>query len=115
VEAHVGAGVLGTAMPILKQLGMVGLQTNLDIAPRFVPGELRKGHDAKQFCTTERADFCIALVSLDDASKSLPRTKLHYLRKNELHSFMRRSRSSNPESIANQLHAIQIVDTPTPP
>src|ERR1035441_6797475 len=45
----------------VKQLGMVGLQANLDVAQRLAPSELRKGHDAKQIGAAERTHTRIAL------------------------------------------------------
>jgi hypothetical protein len=68
----------------VKQLGMVGLQANLDVAQRLAPCKLRKGHDAKQVGATERAHTRIALVPFDDAPKGLPRHELHHLRKQRL-------------------------------
>jgi hypothetical protein len=68
----------------VKQLALVGFQTNLDVAQRLAPGELREGHDTKQVGAAERAHSRIALVPFDDASKGLPRYKLHHLRKQRL-------------------------------
>ena len=68
----------------VKQLGMVGIQANLDVAQRLAPGELRKGHDAKQVGATKRTNTRIALVPFNDAPKGLPRNKLHHLRKQRL-------------------------------
>jgi hypothetical protein len=68
----------------VKQLGLVGFKANLDVAQRFAPGELRKGHDAKQVGAPERTNRHIALVPFNDASKGLPRNKLHHLRKQRL-------------------------------
>jgi hypothetical protein len=68
----------------VKQLGLVGFQANLDVAQRLAPGELRKGHDAKQVRATKRPHTRIPLVPRDDASKGFPRHKLHHLRKQRL-------------------------------
>ena len=92
---------------------MIGLQTNLDIAQRLAPGQLREGHYAKQIGAVQGAHTRIASVALDDASKGLPWHVLHDLRKQRLANvFMRHSRSLKPESIANVQSKIQIVDTP---
>jgi hypothetical protein len=74
----------GAAMPHVKQLGLVGLQANFDVAQRLAPGELRKRHDTKQIGATKRPNRRIALVPFDDASKGLPRNELHHLRKQRL-------------------------------
>jgi hypothetical protein len=50
-------------------------------------------------------------MPFDDARKRFPRDKLHPLRKQRLAHVHAAPRLSNPESIANERIAIQIVDT----
>ena len=68
----------------MKQLGMIGLQTNLDIAQRLALGQLREGYDAKQIGTVQGTQTRIASVAFDDSSKGLPWHVLHHLRKQRL-------------------------------
>ena len=63
----------------VKQLGAIGSKASFDIAQRLAPGQLSKGHDAKQLGATQGTHSRIALVALDDAAKSLPRHKFHDL------------------------------------
>jgi hypothetical protein len=91
---------------------MVGFQTHLDVAQRLAPGKLREGHDAERVGTAKRAYSRIAVVPLDDARESLPRHKLHNLRKQCLAHIHASLPVTESESIANERHAIQIVDTP---
>ena len=72
------------AQPHVKQLGLVGLQASLDVAQGFAPGQLRKGHDAKQIRAAQRANARIPGIPVDDAAKGLPRRILHHLRKQRL-------------------------------
>jgi hypothetical protein len=98
----------------VKQLGMAGFKTYFDTTQRLTPGELRKGHDAKQVGATERAHTDIALVRSMMRPKVFHGTNSIPCANSVLPTFMRHSRSSNPESIANEPHTIQIVDTHNP-
>jgi hypothetical protein len=95
----------------VKQLRLIGLQANLNVAQRLAPGELREGHDPKQIGAAQRAHARIALVPFNDASKGFPRHKLHHLRKQRLAHIHAALPVVDPESIANEHHAIQIVET----
>jgi hypothetical protein len=68
----------------VEQLGSIGGQTRLDVAQRLAPSELRKGHDAEQVGTAQRAHARVALVPFDDAPEGLPRHELHHLREQRL-------------------------------
>ncbi len=68
----------------VKQLGLIGSKTNLDIAQGFAPGQLREGHHTKHIGATQGTHSRIAAVAFDDASKGLPWHVFHDLRKQRL-------------------------------
>lgn len=95
----------------MKQLGLIGRQTGLNVAQGFAPSQLREGHHAKQVGAPQGACARIATVAVDDASESLPRHVLHDLRKQRLVHVHDLPQATKPESIANAQSEIQIVDT----
>ena len=68
----------------VKQFGLIGGKTNLDVAQGFSPRQLREGHHAKHIGTTQGTHPGIAAVAFDDASERLPWDMLHHLRKKRL-------------------------------
>jgi len=68
----------------VKQLALIGGEAHLDIAQQFTPGQLRKRQDAKHIGTTECANARVAIVALDDATKSFPWNVLRDLCKKRL-------------------------------
>ena len=65
----------------VKQLGLVGGKADLYVAQGFSPGQLRKGHYARQIGATQGAHTGIAAMAIDDPSKRFPWHVLHDLRK----------------------------------
>ena len=65
----------------VEQFALVGRQTGFDVAQRLAPRQLRERHHAKQIGAVQGAHSRISVVSVDDASKGLPRNVLHDLRK----------------------------------
>ncbi len=61
-----------------------GSEAHFDVAQRFAPSQLRKGHHAEQIGAAQDADTGIPVVAIDDAAESLPWNKLHDLRKQRL-------------------------------
>jgi len=65
----------------VKQFGLIGGKTNLDVAQGFSLRQLREGHHAKYVSTTQGTHPGSAVVAFDDAAKSLPRNVFHDLQK----------------------------------
>ena len=65
--------------PHVKQLGLIGRQTGLDVAQRLAPGDRCEGHHPKQAGAAQRAHACIAAVLHDDPAEGLPWHELHHL------------------------------------
>jgi len=61
--------------------GLVGRQTDFDIAQAFAPSQLREGHGAKLLGAGERSRALVASITRHNACKARPRYKLHQLRK----------------------------------
>jgi hypothetical protein len=70
--------------PHVKQLGVIGGQTNLDIAQGLAPRQLREDHHTKHIGAVQSAYSRISVVTFDDSAKGLPRHVLHHLRKQRL-------------------------------
>jgi len=94
---------------VLMRQRRFSIQSDLDIAQRLVLSELRKSHHAKQDKPAEPVYSRIRHMLFDDSCKGSPLRKLHHPPR-----LLRRSRPENPESIANDPHAIQLVNTSAP-
>jgi hypothetical protein len=70
--------------PHCIKFARVGAQRHFDIAKAFAPGQLRKRHHAKLFRATHTLHARVALVSIDDATKTGQWHKFHDLRKERL-------------------------------
>jgi hypothetical protein len=68
----------------VKQLGAIGRQTDFYIAQGLAPRQLCEGHHPKQIGAIEGAHTGVAVVTLDDTPKGLPRHELHDLGKQRL-------------------------------
>jgi hypothetical protein len=68
----------------MVEFGAQRSQTSDDVAQALAIGQLRERHATILIGTTEIADSMIAVVTLDDASKRLPRQMLHQLREHQL-------------------------------
>jgi len=67
-----------------KQARLAGLLASLDVAQRFVLGELRKRSEDKQVSTTEFARSHIFMIPLEFALNGFPGSQLHLERRKRL-------------------------------
>jgi hypothetical protein len=71
----------GTAKAHVIELGRLRIQTDFEVAEAFSIGQLRKRHGAKLLGAGERAHTIVAIVTIHNAMKCLPRQKIHELSK----------------------------------
>ena len=70
-----GGAVNAVAKAHGVKLAGVGSQCDFDIAQAFAPSQVGKGHDAKLFGASQRAQARVATVALNDSRKTCPRNE----------------------------------------
>ncbi len=80
------------------ELGRLRRQTGFDIAQALAVGELRKGHHPELLAAGKRLHVAVSTTSLDDASESSPRQKIHQLNEQRLASVHGRPRVRYPRN-----------------
>ena len=106
VAALVGLGQRGAPHGRTKahgiELGGLCAETSFDVAQTLAIGQLRKGHGAELFGTTEAAHPVVAAITGHTAGKRGPGKKIHQLRKQQFARVHRRLQRTSLDPASRQ-------------